>query len=195
MKKVVTPAIFAAIVVYVWMFISWAFLPWHKDIFKNLPNGDSLAVQMKSSIKKPGIYRYPGVPAKATTEDINKIAEKYAAGPIISFMIYSPSGMNMANPLQFVWGFIIIFLNALVAAFLLYTSRLKEKRFLIRLTFILLLAVFAALIGPMVEWNWLLFPADYSFGVALDYLVTWLLGGIVLAGLIKGKNKKEPEAA
>ncbi len=195
MKKVVTPAIFAAIVVYVWMFISWAFLPWHKDIFKNLPNGDSLAVKMKSSIKKPGIYRYPGVPTKATTEAVNKIAEKYASGPIITFMVYSPSGMSIVNPLQFIWGFIIIFLNALVAAFLLYTSRLKEKRFLIRLTFVLLLAVFAALIGPMIEWNWLLFPTGYSFGVALDYLITWFLGGIVLAGLIRGEKNRKPEAA
>ena len=189
MKKVVTPAIFAAIVVYVWMFISWAVLPWHKDIFKNLPNGDSLAVQMKQSIKEPGIYRYPGVPNEATTEAVNKIAGKYASGPIITFMVYNPSGMDMVNPLQLVWGFLIIFLNALVAAFLLYTSKLKEKGFLIRLIFILLLAVFAALIGPLVQWNWLLFPAGYSFGVALDYLVTWLLGGIVLAGLIKGEKK------
>jgi hypothetical protein len=189
MKKIVTPAIFAAIVVYVWMFISWAFLPWHKDIFKNLPNGDSLVVQMKSSIKVPGIYRYPGVPTKATTDAVNKIAGKYASGPIITFMVYNPAGMDMVNPLKFLWGFIIIFLDALVAAFLLSTSKLKEKGFLIRLYFILLLAVFSALIGPMVEWNWLLFPAGYSFGVALDYLVTWLLGGIVLAGLIKGEKK------
>lgn len=181
MKRIILSSIFAAIVVYVWMFISWGFLPWHANSFKNLPIPDSLASSIKTSVPGSGIYRYPGVPTVTSKEAMNSLAKKYAAGPVIPFMVYEANGMNMINPLEFVWGFIIDFLMALVAAILLNFSTVKSKGFFARLGFIILIAVFAALIGPMIEWNWLLFPAEYSFGVALDYILTWLLAGSVIS--------------
>ena len=188
MKQIILASVFAAIVVYVWMFISWAFLPWHANLFKNLPIADSLASQVKSSVTERGIYRYPGVPTMTSKEVMNALAKKYAAGPVIPFMVYEPNGIDMVDPWEFAWGFIIDFLMALVAAVLLNFSTAKSKGFLARLGFVILIPVFAALIGPMIEWNWLLFPAGYSFGVALDYILTWLLAGSVLALVIRNKK-------
>ena len=191
MRKIFLPSLISALVVFIWMFVSWAFLPWHSNLFKNIPNGDSLTAQMKASIKEPGIYRYPGLPEQSSAEALNKIAGRYAAGPVITFMVYNPSGIDMVNPMEFVWGFLIDLLNAIIAAFLLYNSTLKQKGFFVRLFFVILIAAFAALIGPIIEWNWLLFPAGYAFSVALDYLLTWLLGGAVLALMIKGEAVKK----
>ncbi len=190
MKRILLSSLFAAIVVYVWMFISWAFLPWHANSFRNLPIADSLASRIKSSVPEQGIYRYPGVPTAISKEAMNNLAKKYAAGPVIPFMIYEPNGIDMVNPWEFAWGFIIDFLMALVAAVLLNFSTVKGKGFLARLGFIILIVVFASLIGPMIEWNWLLFPAGYSFGVALDYILTWLLAGSVIALSFSNRSKK-----
>ncbi len=162
------------------MLISWAFLPWHVNSFKNLSNADAFVSQMKNTITEPGIYRYPGMPAEATAAALNEMAGKYAAGPVISFMIYNPTGVPMMNPLEFVSGFIINYLSAFVAAFLLVNSQFKNKKYFARVFFVLLISVFAALVGPLIEWNWLMFPAAYSFGVALDYLITWCFADLVL---------------
>lgn len=190
MKQIILSSIFAAIVVYVWMFISWAFLPWHANSFKNLPIADSLANRIKSSVTEQGIYRYPGIPTITSKEAMNNLAKKYSAGPVIPFMVYEPNGMDMVKPWEFAWGFIIDFLMALVAAVLLNFSTAKQKGFLIRLGYVVLIAVFAALIGPLIQWNWMRFPTVYSFGVALDYILTWILAGTVLALAIRSK----PEA-
>jgi len=45
--------------------------------------------------------------------------------------------------------------------------------------------LFAAFIGPFVEWNWWGFPLSYTLVNVVDYCVTWLLAGLVLAWRIK----------
>ncbi len=195
MKKIFQASIFSGLLIFVWMFISWAVLPWHGDAFKNLPAGDSLAVQIKAAVKQPGIYRYPGVPAKTTPEAVNEIMKKYESGPVIPFMIYEPNGISTASPLKLIWGLVINLISAFIASFLLAYSLFRQKSFWVRVAFVLLLAVFAALLGPLIDWNWLMFPADYSFGLAADYLVTWLLGGIVIALIIKPVTEKTKTAS
>ncbi|MCH7724190.1 MAG: hypothetical protein IIC76_12790, partial [Bacteroidetes bacterium] len=46
MNKLIVPSLIAAVVVFIWMFISWAVIGWHNVDIKNLPNGDALAEQM-----------------------------------------------------------------------------------------------------------------------------------------------------
>ena len=47
MKKIIIPSLLAAIVVFIWMFISWTIIPWHNSDMKSITD-QALIDQMKT---------------------------------------------------------------------------------------------------------------------------------------------------
>lgn len=184
MKKIVLPSLLAAIVVFIWMFISWAVLPWHNTDMKNIRD-DALVQQMKSSLNEPGIYLYPGEPADESDAGMGEWFSKFRTGPVISFMVYYPNGIEPMNPLQFIKGFVINFIAAFIAGILLMMTLAQNPSFWRKVIFIMLLGLFAGFIGPFIEWNWWNFPTTYTIVGVVDYCVTWFFAGLILAWRIK----------
>ena len=185
MNKIIVPSLITAVVVFIWMFISWAVIGWHNVDVKNLPNGEALAEQMKQSISEPGIYIYPGQPEDESDAGMNAWIEKYKAGPNVNFMVYNPAGADPMNPMQFVKSFIINFIAAFIAGVLLMMTLAQNPSFWRRVIFVMMLGIFAAFVGPFIEWNWWNFPTGYSMVNAIDLGVTWFIAGLVLAWRIK----------
>lgn len=184
MNKIIVPSLLAAIIVFIWMFISWTVLPWHDIALKNLDN-PALVEQMKESMTEEGIYLYPGQPKEDTDAAVQEWMEKHEAGPVVSFMVYSPTGFNPMEPMLFVKSFVINFISAFVAAILLMMTLAQNPGFWRRVIFVMLLGLFAAFVGPFIEWNWWNFPFSYIIVAAIDLCVTWFLAGLVLAWRIK----------
>jgi len=185
MNKLIVPSLLAAIVVFIWMYISWAVIGWHNTDLKNLPNGEALVEQMSQSITEPGIYIYPGNPTDESDEGMKAWTERYKAGPNVHFMVYNPAGADPMNPMQFVKSFIINFIAAFIAGVLLMMTLAQNPSFWRRIIFVMMLGMFAAFVGPFVEWNWWSFPTGYSMVNAIDLCVTWFIAGLVLAWRIK----------
>ncbi len=185
MNKLIVPSLIAAVVVFIWMFISWAVIGWHNVDIKNLPNGDALAEQMKESINEPGIYIYPGHPDGGDDTDMEEWTSKYKAGPLVNFMVYHPEGSDPMNPMNFIKSFIINFIAAFIAGVLLMMTLAQNPSFWRRVIFVTLLGLFAGFIGPFMDWNWWSFPTGYTIVEVVDYCLTWFLAGLVLAWRIK----------
>ena len=185
MNKLIVPSLITAVVVFIWMFISWMVIGWHNVDINNLPNGDVLAEQMKQSINEPGIYLYPGQPDDESDAGMKAWIEKHKAGPNVNFMVYNPAGADPMNPMLFIKSFIINFIAAFIAGVLLMMTLAQNPSFWRRVIFVMMLGMFAAFVGPFIEWNWWSYPTGYSMINAIDLCVTWFIAGLVLAWRIK----------
>jgi hypothetical protein len=184
MKKIVLPSLLAAIVVFIWMFISWAILSWHNTDMKNISD-EALIQQMKSSLNEPGIYLYPGEPEEQSDEAMEKWFDQYKAGPLVHFMVYNPQGAEWNMALPIVRSFLINFISAFIAAVLLMMTLAQNPSFWRRVIFVTLLGLFSGFVGPFIEWNWYGFPTAYTIVGVVDYCVTWFFAGLILAWRIK----------
>jgi len=185
MNKLIVPSLITAVVVFIWMFISWTVIGWHNVDVKSLPNGETLSEQMKQSITEPGIYVYPGQPKDESDAAMQKWYDRYEAGPLVHFMVYNPEGTEWNLAMPMIKSFIINFIAAFIAGVLLMMTLAQNPSFWRRVIFVMMLGVFAAFVGPFIEWNWWDFPTGYSMVNAIDLCVTWFIAGLVLAWRIR----------
>ena len=183
MKKIIIPSFLAAVVIFIWSMISWMFVGWHMVDIKNLPD-ESVVQQMDATIDDQAIYVYPGYPVDQTESGMEAWSNKHLAGPLF-FLVYQPNGSDPMPADMFIKGFILNFITAFFAAVLLYMTLAQNPSFWRRVTFVVLLAVFAGFMFPFSEWNWWRFPLGYTLVNVADGIVTWFLAGLVLAWRIK----------
>jgi hypothetical protein len=152
----------------------------------NLPNEDAVVEALRGNITATGVYQFPGVP----TSDAEGEAwiEKYKRGPF-GQLIYHADGADPMSPQPFIGGFVLNFIIASLAAYLLSVAVAKMAAYSQRVIFVTLLGVFAALASHIVGWNWMYIPTSYSLVMAADLVITSLVAGLVVAWRIK------PEAA
>ncbi len=120
-----------------------------------------------------------GVGAPAATETTGPANKPYI------FMLYVAEGFDAADPTPFINGFILAFVTASLAAYLLSLVMGSFAGFSQRLTFVVLIGLFAALVSHVSAWNWMLFPTNYTVVMALDLIIGWALAGAVIAWIIK----------
>ena len=184
MNRLIVPALIAAVVVFIWMFISWTVIGWHNTDMKSIKD-QAIIELMKTSLTEPGIYIYPGHPEGGGDADMEEWTSKYKAGPLINFMVYHPEGSDPMYPMQFIKSFIINFIAAFLAGVLLMMTLAQNPSFWRRVIFVTLLGLFAGFIGPFMNWNWWSIPTGYTIVEVADYCLTWFFAGLVLAWRIK----------
>jgi hypothetical protein len=184
MNKLIVPSLITAVVVFIWMFISWTLLPWHNVDIKSIKD-QALLEQMKESLTEPGIYLYPGEPEDESNAAMQEWSDQYKAGPLVHFMVYNPQGAEWDMAMPMIKSFLINFIAAFIAGVLLMMTLAQNPSFWRRVIFVMMLGLFAAFVGPFVEWNWWSFPTGYSMINAIDLCVTWFIAGLVLAWRIK----------
>ena len=184
MNKLIVPSLITAVVVFIWMFISWTLLPWHNVDIKSIKD-QALLEQMKESLTEPGIYLYPGEPEDESNAAMQGWSDQYKAGPLVHFMVYNPQGTEWDMTMPMIKSFLINFIAAFIAGVLLMMTLAQNPSFWRRVIFVMMLGMFAAFVGPFIEWNWWSFPTGYSMINAIDLCVTWFIAGLVLAWRIK----------
>jgi len=183
MNRLIVPALIAAVVVFIWMFISWTVIGWHNTDMKSIKD-QAIIELMKTSLTEPGIYLYPGHP-EGGDADMEEWTNKYKTGPLVNFMVYHPEGSDPMNPMNFIKSFIINFIAAFIAGVLLMMTLAQNPSFWRRVIFVTLLGLFAGFIGPFIDWNWWSIPTGYTIVEVADYCLTWFFAGLVLAWRIK----------
>lgn len=183
MKKIILPSFLAAIVILVWSTISWMFVGWHLIDLKSLPD-DTVASSMKETMTEKAIYLYPGFPEEESEAATQEWTQKHLLGPLM-FIVFDPAGSEPMDAMMFVNGFILNFITAFFASVLLFMTLAQNPSYWRRVTFVVLLAVFAGFVFPFSEWNWWRFPLGYTLVTVADGIVTWFFAGMVLAWKIK----------
>src|SRR5579885_2512961 len=183
--RIAVAALFGAIVVFLWQFVSHMILPIGVMGFRAPQNEQAVLQTAASGLPESGIYLLPYLaPEKmkdaAAMQEWTQRAQKNPA----MFVVVSPPN-NMAAEL--IKQFVTNLLGALLIAFVLGAAAWS---FGMRVLGALAFGIFGWLLDIVPMWTWYKFPADYVIGNLLDQGTGWLLAGIAMAWWLGRRRTK-----
>ena len=196
MGRVIFGGIIGGIIAFIWMFVSWAILPWHDMTLKKFRNEEFVAWVVKENTVKDGVYVIPHMEADKvnyTPEEVKQPFEKQKAaikqGPFIYAQV-KKQGMDPTSFHLYLFSFLTYFVGALIVSYLLLQVN-EEAGYLKRLLFVTLFGLAVGIIGMVPSWNWFAAGNAYTLVMIADILITWFLVGLVLGAIVK--PRAEPE--
>jgi hypothetical protein len=190
MKRIGIAAVIGGVVLYIWAFISWMFIPWH--IMGALPAQDAVRSALRDTGAETGIYHVPMIDQdtyagmtdeqKEAAEDSFK--EKHSEGPV-ALLLYKAEGSSAMSPVTMIIGLVLEVLIAALIAALLTMAAPALPGFASRLGFVMLIGVLTIVGTNLMNWNYMHYPFRFTMEMAADGLVASLLLGIALAIIIK----------
>lgn len=189
MKRIGIAAVAGGIVLFVWSFVSWMFIPWHMQ--QKLPDQAAVAEALRDSGAPDGFYRIPGLDyaeMKTLSEDEQNAAhdaweEQHRKGPL-AVVAYRAEGGSPMPVMTLIVSLVLEIIIAGAAAVALNMAAPAIDSFVGRVLFVLVLGVFAGG-GYLMDWNWMYHPFRYSIEMFADGLVASLLLGVTLAIIVK----------
>jgi hypothetical protein len=138
---------------------------------------------MKDSIREPGFYFFPGMENMRTPSEAEQKAweAKIKQGPT-GVLVFHPEGGEAMSPRQLVTELASNVVAALLAAIVL--TQVKSG-YLGRVLVVTLMGVFGFVSINVSYWNWYGFPIDFTIGAALDEVIGWFLGALILAAIVR----------
>ncbi len=183
MIRVLLGALAAGVVVFVWGSVTHMLLPIGDMGVRSIPNEDSVLRPIQAAITEHGFYYFPGLDHSKSTSPSEREAweAKVKKGPT-GILIVKPSGGDAMSPRQLVTEFATGIVAALLAGIVL--TQVKGN-YAIRVLVVLLMGAFGLVSIVTSYWNWFGFPDDYVLGAVIDEMGGWLLGGLVLAAIVR----------
>lgn len=196
--RIIIGGVCAGVAMFIWGAISHMALGLEESTIKEFPNEEQVIPALKANIDQPGFYGFPGMhlPKGATKEQTaeaeKKWNEKYQAGPR-GILVYRPDGEQALSPKQLALQFVAETIVALIAAIALSHAN-ALKSYLGRVGFVTMLGLLPFFMINFPHWNWYGFPTDYTLIQLADKLLRLLVGGLVLAAIIKSAAPPAPAA-
>lgn len=188
MKKILIASLAGGLTAFLWGFISWSAIGLSHSYTHEFSNEDAILAAMADGADGPGYYIVPGVRDGAgemrETEDWTARAEE---GPYAQVYLQS-DGFHFNPAVALPRGLLIEILASLLIVWIVTTGG-PSWSFVQRWKPALAMGLFAGLTGPMVNWNFMNAPTDWSVFLVLDGLITWGLAGLVIAAVLKPADK------
>lgn len=184
--RVILAGIVGGFLLFFWGAFSHMVLPIGEIGVKSMPNEAPVMAAMKSNIPEPGLYFYPGLEGGHSANEAEQAAwtEKYKAGPN-GILIYHPTGGDPMPPSMLLTELLSNILACIAAAFVI---SMTAWTFLGRILAAGIFGLVAWLSVDASYWNWYGFPTDYFFAQAGDQVIGWLLAGVGIASIVKGRS-------
>lgn len=199
MVRIVLVSLLSGIVLFAWGMLAWMVFPIHDGTLKPLPEAVAVVSVLKQQRLEDAYYVYPAFPENVENQEavMKEFEQQHKSGPIFS-LIYHSQGTEPMPPAMMGGGLLINLVSSFIAVVLLSMAIRNGARFTFfqRFRFVALLGVFAAVVSYLALKNWMYFPGDFTNGMILDLLISWILAGIVIAALIKPATvtaEAEPE--
>lgn len=185
-KRVLLAGLLGGIALFFWGWVSHEALGLGQVGIKEIPQSQEQAISasLKAALPQPGFYFFPGmgIDKNATAQEkeakTKAFQEKYAQGPD-GILIFHPEGMEVMSPKLLGIQFVIVLIEALIAAWLLSLTTLTSLAS--RVGFVVMIGVIAAIATNAEYWNWYGFPSDYTLAYMADKLIGFLIVGLVVA--------------
>jgi len=196
MKKTILATLLGGVILYVWSFIAWVFLPLHTSHLHAIPNEDAVVSLLRTSLDKEAVYIFPKNPSFGSDQaTMDAYVAKMKLGPT-GLIFFNPFGQDPMMPGQMIIGFVLDLLSAFVVVWFLLRSTALSSSYLGRVAFCGMFGIFTAVFTHLMYWNWMGFPAEFTKGLIVDGIVSWLLAGCGIAAIIKSaKAETVPPAA
>ena len=193
LKSLVLGAVLGGLTAFLWSFISWDLLPWHEKQLHSFQNEDEVLAIIASHAPRSGNYLLPTGPSEeGLTADQKKAAQeirmqKMQKGPLM-FAAIRKEGFG-SFPKTLITQVLYQMLAALLLTWmLLQTTGLSYAR---RVAFLAVAGLAASVIADLPNWNWWAFSGAYTAVNLIDYTLTWLLAGLVIAKVAKPTAKPQ----
>ena len=183
MKKLLIGSLVGAVIYFFWGFISWAVLPIHLHTVSYTPAQDTLLQIMADAHMTDGAYSMPMADNRNVSGFDSKYREetervmKESKGKPMASIYYLEDGYKMNIPRGFLFDFIAV----LAACIILVPAFSTTNSFFQRWWFTLLIGLIVSVCGPLVNYNWMSMPWNFTVDMVFDYLLSWGVTGVWLA--------------
>lgn len=188
--RILVSAVIGAFVVFMWGAVSWAALDlWGDAAGTVAPEIESRMLGgLDEHLDETGVYFAPmpaepgpDATAEAQAEAMEAWAARHREGPV-AMVVFRQEGFEPMGASILATGLVVDFVAALlVAAAMVAVGGGFGRRFAVGLA----MAVFAALTGHGMYWNWFAFPESWSAAMAADQIIGWSLATLAMAGLLR----------
>lgn len=189
MRILVSSAV-GALIVFFWGAISWAALDLWGDAAATLTDeAEARMVEgLDAVLDETGVYFAPSMPehaadasAEIQQEAMDAWMAEHREGPI-AMVIFQQEGFEPMAPSTMATGVAMDFVAALlVSVVMVAVGGGYGRRFAAGLG----MAVFAAITGHGMYWNWFQFPDAWSTAMAADQIIGWTLGTFLMAAIVR----------
>jgi hypothetical protein len=185
MKKTIFASLAGGLILFVWSFLAWVVLPLHQSSIKTIPNEDAVMSMLQQSLTTKSVYIFPANPGmKADPAVMAAWEQKMKQGPT-GMLMYNPAGEDPMMPNQMIFGFILDVFAAMLAAWFLSRSTAVASSYFARVAYCGMLGIFVSVFTHLMNWNWMGTPADFTTGLIVDSIISWILAGLAIAAIIK----------
>ena len=186
MIRIIIAAIVGGLVMFCWGAFSHMVLPFADAGVTSVPNEAAVTSALETNIKEPGFYFLPGMENmhNATAEQQAAWAAKYEKGPT-AIIVYNPTGDTPMSPKQLGTEFLS---NVLAALFVALILSFSNAGFIRRVEIATLVGAAGWASISLSQWNWYRFPTPVILAEGFDQIVGWLITGIVMAFIVKGRD-------
>jgi hypothetical protein len=184
MIRILAAGILGGLAMFCWSAFSHMVLQIDVGV-EQLKNEAAVVSNLQSNIAESGFYFAPGMDMNHASEaEQAEWAKKYETGPT-AIIIYNPHGENPMGPAKFGLELGSNILACLLASFAI---SLAAGGFVTRTVISVLFGLVGWLSIDASYWNWYRFPTKMVTGELVDQLGGWLVAGIVIALIVKGRN-------
>ncbi|MEQ1754207.1 MAG: hypothetical protein ABL973_08730 [Micropepsaceae bacterium] len=181
--RILIAGILGGIAMFAWTSIAHMATPLGWIGFSELQEEASVLPALETAAgSKPGLYIFPWM--DPGTPDAEKAySEKVKTTPS-GLLLFRPAGAGLTmTPAMLGVEFAKEATQALIAAFLLSMTTIAA--FAMRVSFVALIHVSAAIATNVSYWNWYGYPLDYTGAQIVIEVVSGLAAGVVIALMIK----------
>ena len=184
MKRILLAGAVGGLLMFIWSAVAWIALPLHTSTISAMANEDSVITAMKSGMNKKSVYMFPARPKSGDQVAIDLWKKQFNQGPV-GMVVYNPTGASDVMLAEMGIGLLDSILTAMLAAWLLSRSTAAKSGFFTRVMFCGALGLFICLAVHVANWNWMMYPVDYTTAWVADSLIGWVIGGIGIAAFVK----------
>jgi len=179
--RIVIAGIIGGLVIFLWSAIAHMALPIGEAGFKVPTQQEAVLQALSQSVAGEGVYMYPSMPMEQWNDETASAAfDQQSRGKPYAFVVYQPGGnpVNQSMTPNLIKQLITDILAALVAACILALSAWSFRR---RVLVAGALGLFAWLAISLPQWNWYMFPMNFTLAALIEQVVGWLLAGAAMA--------------
>ena len=185
MVRVLIAGVLGGIAMFVWTSIAHMATPLGQIGFQQIPNEEPVIAAMQNAMgDKQGLYFFPWVDP-SDPKAMTGYEEKTKTMPS-GIMIYNPPGVGGMAPAMLIEEFTKELAQTLIAAFLLSLSVVAS--YLMRVGFVTLISISAALSTNVSYFIWYKFPLDYTLGYMSIEVISGIVSGLVIAAIIRPRT-------
>lgn len=176
MKRTLIATLVGAAIAFLWGYVSWELLPWHR--MNSFEDSSEVARVIRDNTPEHGVYMLP------IKDNAWPDAKAITDGPVI-YATVRPGKLESPWTLssRLIRSFLIQLAGAMIIAITVH--RIRARRYLSRASIGPTMGLFAGLVMTLPSWNWLELPGNHALAHILDPLICWTLAGMAIAAIVR----------